>query len=165
MVMVRQGASNWRHYTFAQKANAIAKVKAHHAYHGPGCSVVEACWKCSINSIDFIKMEESSTMVKKQPLLSLIIGELLHFFEYHEQDMVVDNWWLSIKACQSSSEFKSLMAMAKVIVISHWVQWHSFPYHLKVMSWYHELASNFVLDAIQTVTGPNSHNDWILNMN
>ena len=66
VAMVRQGALNQRHYTFAQKANAIAKVQAYRACHGPGCSVVEACQKCGIKHINFIKWKKAGTMAEKQ---------------------------------------------------------------------------------------------------
>ena len=88
--MVRQGILNRRHYTFTQKAKVIAKVQAYLVYHGPGCSVDEACQKCGVNLINFIRWTKAGTMVKKQleekrgqriPLmvLSQITGEPLHF--------------------------------------------------------------------------------------
>ena len=112
--MVRQGALNQRHYTFTLKANAIAKVQAYLAYHGPVCSVAEACQKCSVNHLNF-KLKKAGAMAEKQlekkektkksthggALLSLlgpITGELLHFFKCHEQGILVDYWQLSIKA-------------------------------------------------------------------
>ena len=105
---MRQGALNWRHYTFNQKANAVAEVQAYLAHCGPGCSVVEACQKCHVNHINFIKWKNAGTMVDKQlkekkgtkksthgsalmSLLNPITGELLLFFEYGEHGMVVDN--------------------------------------------------------------------------
>ena len=44
--------------------------------------------------------------------------------------MVVDNWRLSITAFQLFREFKSLIAKAKLMAISCWVKWQSFPHQL-----------------------------------
>ena len=40
------------------------------------------------------------------PLLDLITDELLCFFEYHEQGMIVDNGMLYISTCKLSRDFK-----------------------------------------------------------
>ena len=56
------------------KANDIAKVQAHLAYHGPGCSIGEACQKCDLNLINFTKMQVSwsrSSWKKKRRQKSL----------------------------------------------------------------------------------------------
>ena len=115
LAMARQGRSSWRHYTFTQKANANAKVQAYLTYHDPGCSVVEACkntsngWK-SVPLLRNIWMKKG---VKEEihgdtvlPLLDLITDELLCFFEYHEQGMIVDNGMLYISTCKLSRDFK-----------------------------------------------------------
>ena len=83
--------------------------------------------------------------------------------------MVVDNWLLSIKACQLSTELKSLTAKAKVIAILHWVKWHCFLWvrNIRVLKHppeSHKLASNFVFDARQALAGSNMHHDCILDM-
>ena len=94
--MVRQGASNQRHYTSIQKANTIAKVQAYLVHSGLGCSVLEARQKCVVNCINFIKWKNATVTIEKQLkkkrtnksthdctlllLLSPITVELLHFF-------------------------------------------------------------------------------------
>ena len=100
---------------------------------------------------------------KSPPIMALFCPYLIQshvsfciFFQYHEQGMLVDNQWHSIKACQLSREFKYFTAKAKVMATLSWVKWHSAESN--------ELASNFVLDARQTLTGQNKHHDCILNM-
>ena len=102
MAAVRLHALNWRHYALTQKANAVAKVQAYLAYHSQGHSVVEACQKCSINHINFIKWKNGGAVVKKQlkekrgqksssmaalfcPFLAQSQVSCNDFFEYHEQ--------------------------------------------------------------------------------
>ena len=64
LAMVKQGASNQRCYSFAQKANDVVQVQAYLAYRGPGCSVVKACQKYGINCISFIKWKKADATVK-----------------------------------------------------------------------------------------------------
>ena len=65
---------------------------------------------------------------------------------------------------------ESLTAKAKEVAILCWAKWHSFSYPLELKELQkhlvesHELASKFVLNARQTLTGPNRHPDFILNV-
>ena len=51
---------------FTQKVNAIEKLQAHLAYPVPGYFAVEACQKCGVNCINFIKQRNADAMVEKQ---------------------------------------------------------------------------------------------------
>ena len=79
VALVRQGVSNWRHYTFVQKATAIAKMQAYPAYR----NFIK--WKNACVMVD--KQLEEKKGIKKSthdgvllPLLGPITGELPHFF-------------------------------------------------------------------------------------
>ena len=57
-------AQIWKQHTFTQKANAVAKVQAFLAHQGAECTVHEACKKCGVSCIIYIKWSKSIVTIK-----------------------------------------------------------------------------------------------------